>query len=339
MPEFEFPVALPRDRIIFASPEWLVPETPAWIGHIPFAFWVVSAVHPSTIVELGTHYGNSYFAMAQAVRSNDLPAEMYAVDTWRGDEHSGEYGEDVFEAVFEHNDANYAGFSTLVRSTFDDAARHFDSGSIDLLHIDGHHTYDSVRHDFDLWRPLLSDRAVVLLHDVKVRERGFGVHRLMTELAELHPTFAFTHSHGLGVIGVGTEQSETMQALFATSGEPRATADVRDIFSTLGRGIVASATVDHAMAEVKDEMEERISDTVLEAKEEANAALDAIREDYEQRLVDAEERHAEELAGQRIAFERRIASAEERAALADQRAAARFSERLSEIVRDGGHRT
>jgi hypothetical protein len=56
-----------------------------WAHHIPFAFWIVDALRPSTIVELGTHAGNSYSAFAQAVATLHLPAACYAVDTWKGD--------------------------------------------------------------------------------------------------------------------------------------------------------------------------------------------------------------------------------------------------------------
>ena len=32
---------------------------PSWLGHIPFAFWLVGALRPRTLVELGVHTGNS----------------------------------------------------------------------------------------------------------------------------------------------------------------------------------------------------------------------------------------------------------------------------------------
>ena len=34
----------------------------AWYGHVPFAHWIVAAVKPRTLVELGTHNGVSYSA-------------------------------------------------------------------------------------------------------------------------------------------------------------------------------------------------------------------------------------------------------------------------------------
>src|SRR5436189_6218299 len=82
--------------VVFEHPDRLVPP-PSWIGHIPFAFWIVEVFRPSLFVELGTHSGNSYSAFAQAVQQLKLPTQCYAIDTWRGDEHAEFYSEKVFE--------------------------------------------------------------------------------------------------------------------------------------------------------------------------------------------------------------------------------------------------
>src|SRR5664279_3845619 len=112
-----------------------------WSGHIPFGYDLVADLRPSRIVELGTYYGESYFAFCQAVAECGVECQASAVDTWRGDSQTGAYGEAVFREVSAHNQKHYEHFSTLLRERFDDAREHFADGSIDLLHIDGLHTY------------------------------------------------------------------------------------------------------------------------------------------------------------------------------------------------------
>jgi hypothetical protein len=206
----------------------------AWIEHAPFAFWICQAQRPRVFVELGTHYGYSYFAFCQAIERLGLGTAAYAVDTWQGDEHAGFYDEIVFQSVATRN-ARYAGFSTLLRSTFDDACHYFADRSVDLLHVDGRHFGTDVEHDFETWRPKLTEDAVVLFHDTNVREREFGVWKFFAEIAARYPSFQFVHGHGLGVLAPGKQPPPGLAGLFAA---PRETADeIRAAYAALGQSL------------------------------------------------------------------------------------------------------
>lgn len=171
-----------------------------WSGHLPFARDLVGSLRPELLVELGTHWGESYFGFCQSVAETCSTCKCYAVDTWRGDAHAGEYGEEVYAEVERYNRERYPGFSYLLRTTFDDAASKFSEETIDLLHIDGLHTYAAVRHDWDTWFPKVAPGGIVLLHDIHARHVDFGVWKLWDEISGRLESFEFHHSFGLGVI-------------------------------------------------------------------------------------------------------------------------------------------
>src|SRR5262245_35155519 len=206
------PLAAIYRQSMFWTPERQAPS--AWTEHVPFAFWLVDVLRPAAIVELGTHAGMSYSAMCQAVKALCLPARCFAIDTWKGDEHAGFYSEEVYRDFAAFHAPRYGAFSRLVRSTFDEALPHFEDGSIELLHIDGYHTYEAVSHDFLSWQPKLAPNAIVIFHDTNVREHDFGVFRLWEEISAGKPHFAFLHGHGLGVLGNGRDYPRPLQFLF-----------------------------------------------------------------------------------------------------------------------------
>jgi Methyltransferase domain len=223
---------------------------PSWLGHTPFAQWLIGALKPRLVVELGVHTGNSYCAFLQAVHTLGLDTRCFGIDHWQGDEHAGFYGDEVYHELRAYHDARYGTFSTLLRSSFEAALSYFADGSVDLLHIDGFHTYEAVSSDFTAWLPKLSTRGVVLFHDTNVRERGFGIWQFWEELTSRYPHFEFLHSHGLGVAYLGTEPlTGPLKELFAA----RTDADregVRNYFARLGTSVIERFATQTLAAEV-----------------------------------------------------------------------------------------
>lgn len=186
---------------IFRTPGWLPEST--WHMHIPFAFLLMDLLRPGRLVELGTQKGASYCAFCEGAAAFGTGTRLSAVDHWDGDHQTGAYARDTYDVLRAHHDPLYGGFSTLLRESFDDARPRFEDGSIDLLHIDGLHTYEAVRHDFETWLPKMSRSGVILMHDTEVRTGDFGVWRFWEEIRERYPTLNFPFGYGLGVVAVG----------------------------------------------------------------------------------------------------------------------------------------
>jgi hypothetical protein len=206
----------PIKDVDIQKPEFLS-DIDSWHGHIPFAFELIKNLKPKRFVELGTHKGDSYLTFCQAVKHYQTKTECFSVDTWQGDEHAGEdpelYGKNIYETLSAYHDERYRAFSSLLKMKFDEALPRFTNGSIDLLHIDGLHTYDAVKNDFETWLPKMSDRGVILFHDTVVKYGSFAVWQLWDELLEQYPGFGFSHSYGLGVLAVGKEIPEWINAI------------------------------------------------------------------------------------------------------------------------------
>ena len=67
---------------------------------------------------------------------------------------------------------------------------------IDILHIDGFHTYDAVKNDFTNWSKFVPEHGVVLFHDTSIE--SFGVKDFFRELSGGYK-LNFVHSAGLGI--------------------------------------------------------------------------------------------------------------------------------------------
>ena len=195
---------LPIKRLKSSLPKNFSPryesEITSWHPHRDFAYELIRSHKPKTIVELGVHYGDSYFTFCQACEELELDTILYGIDHWQGDEQTGFYGNDVFETVSSYNQEFYQDNSTLLRMNFDQALGLFENNSINLLHIDGAHDYESVKKDFDNWLPKVKKGGIIFMHDVLVEREDYGVKNLWEEISQNFEISLHNEGFGLGVI-------------------------------------------------------------------------------------------------------------------------------------------
>ena len=188
-----------HDAYLFSIENYL---PSAWLGHAPFLKFLIREQKPNIFVELGVHNGFSYFVGCQAIKECGLSTKSFAVDHWLGDDQAGFFDDSIFLGVTSLN-AKYQEFSTLLKMSFMEALKLVENQTVDLLHIDGYHSYEAVKQDFESWLCKMSENGIVLLHDIYVRRNTFGVFRFWEELKKNYRTIEFVGSHGLGVVFLG----------------------------------------------------------------------------------------------------------------------------------------
>lgn len=170
----------------------------AWRGHRNFARWIVNKIKPGIIVDLGVDFGFSTLSFACFARDKNLNTVVYGIDSFEGDVHAGERNTymDVSAMIHQLELNNVQ----LIRGYFQDIAKDW-SRSIDVLHIDGLHTYEAVSQDFYDWSNFVSETGLILMHDTCVPH--FGVRQVFEEVAL--PKLNFKIWNGLGVMSKSSE--------------------------------------------------------------------------------------------------------------------------------------
>lgn len=178
-----------------------------WSGHRRFGYDLVSYYEPENLVELGSFYGCSTFAFMQAIKENNLKTKIFPVDLWEaGDKFTiHDYEQDVYGFFTEIYEREFSSvYTRMMKMSFDNALPDFENGSIDVLHIDGSHAYEDVRHDFESWLPKVKDKGIVLFHDISEQLLYGKTLGSCIFWKEIREKFSFTvemqHSWGLGIL-------------------------------------------------------------------------------------------------------------------------------------------
>lgn len=188
-----------------------------WSGHRNFVYDLMVNLEPEAVVELGSFYGCSSFTIGQAIKDHGLKTILWSVDVWEGvdDYTKHSYEENIYQAFYDVREACYSEeYIKMLKMTFDEARKQFHEELVDILHIDGSHHYEDVKHDFEYWKSALRNDAIVLFHDIgedKVNGKTMGSHIYWEELKKEYPyTLEFDFSCGLGVLCLSKEKYQRL---------------------------------------------------------------------------------------------------------------------------------
>ncbi len=126
----------------------------------------------ATVVEIGSYIGASSLVIAKGLKADSV---IYCVDTWQNDAMT-EGSIDTF-STFSQNTRSVAKRIKPIRAMSADAAKDFTS-KIHFLFVDGDHSYEGAKTDWDSWQKKLLPGASVAFHDYGWAE---GVKRVVHE--------------------------------------------------------------------------------------------------------------------------------------------------------------
>ncbi|MGH6891350.1 MAG: class I SAM-dependent methyltransferase [Dongiaceae bacterium] len=236
--------------------------------HVPFAFWLVDALRPFTLVELTEAPAVPYLAYCQAVARLRLPTRCYAI-SGRG---MGQPRTPSAEEFTGYHDARYAQFSQLLHVPAEQVFERFEDGTVDLLSIDATESGDFARL-YHLWLPKLSKRAVVLVHGIADPATENSALDLWNALSDKYPHFEFVQGAGLGVLGLGDDLPPALRHLFSLDAVAPRALEVREMFARLG-GSVGMQT---ELAEIQRQLRTALdSDQIAKLDAALTAAKDAL---------------------------------------------------------------
>ena len=135
------------------------------------------------IVEIGTYRGGTLWAWCQLATDN---GQIVSIDLQGGDQGVGADSGRLAKHAKETQRLDFIRADSRRENTRDTLAVLLDGELIDFLFIDGDHSYQSVRRDFELYGPLVRRGGIVCLHDI-IRPPAFPenqVYRYWRELKE-----------------------------------------------------------------------------------------------------------------------------------------------------------
>jgi predicted O-methyltransferase YrrM len=163
---------------------------------------------PEVCVEIGSARGKSACYVGLALKRNDR-GKLYAIDPHTQTNWNDTESVDTLAVITRNlQKAGVANYVEIVRKTSGEAVAGW-SARIDMLFIDGDHSYEGVKADWERFLPFMNPFGVVIFHDTlwdirpdpKWQRADMGVPQFVDELrAAGYPVITIDQDFGLTLI-------------------------------------------------------------------------------------------------------------------------------------------
>jgi len=169
------------------------------------ALEIIEASQPKVVVEIGTAGGGNFFLLSRAAQRD---GHLVSVDL-----PSGRWGEGyqvwkvpIFKRLLVRGQrSHFIRADSHDAATVNEVVRVLQGEPVDVLFIDGDHSYEGVKKDFDLYSTLVRRGGLVFFHDIVRHPASADCHvdRLWNELHHRYESREFVENIEQGWGGIG----------------------------------------------------------------------------------------------------------------------------------------
>ncbi|UCE92488.1 MAG: class I SAM-dependent methyltransferase [Methanobacteriota archaeon] len=166
---------------------------------------LLNDLSPKNCLEIGTAGGGTLFLFSRVVHED---AKLLSVDLPGG---RWGLGYPYWKIPFYRSFARAGQEIILIRhdshnpTTFERVKEELAGEKLDFLFLDGDHTYEGVKKDFEMYSPLVRKGGLIVLHDIvpNPSDKDVGVFRFWNEIRQDYEHSEIIESLQQGCLGIG----------------------------------------------------------------------------------------------------------------------------------------
>ena len=142
----------------------------------------VAEIEPETVVEIGTARGGTFYLMVRFLKSAD---KFVSVNL--GWSFGYKYKKKLLEKIDPDKRLSFIVGDSHDKSTYERVRQATDS-EVDFIFIDGDHSYDGVKQDFEMYKDLVCEGGIIAFHDIQHQHSRVGVDEFWREIKTEYET-------------------------------------------------------------------------------------------------------------------------------------------------------